>query len=168
MRVGGIATGPGATFSLGHSGGAEAEAVAANRRRLRARLALPAEPAWLRQVHGTDAVHLDGTGGRGGPAVADIAWTDRHGPVCAVMTADCLPVVLAAADGSAVAVAHAGWRGLAAGVLEAASAALPCPPAAQHVWLGPAIGPCHFAVGPEVRDALIAIVPEQFNGDSRQ
>ncbi|MBK1734716.1 hypothetical protein CKO15_05320 [Halorhodospira abdelmalekii] len=92
-------------------------------------------------------------------AVADAAWTDRPGTVCAVLTADCLPVVFAACDGSAVAVAHAGWRGLAAGILERTVAALPVPPERLMAWLGPAIGPRAFGVGPEVVAAFAAHDP---------
>jgi len=150
-RQGGVSPPPFDTLNLGAHAGDAPEAVAANRRRLRHRAALPEPPRWLRQVHGAEVVaaHRAGT-----DAVADAAWTDRPGVVCAVLTADCLPVVLAARDGRAVAVAHAGWRGLAAGVLEAAVAALPVPAQAVLAWLGPAIGPAAFEVGPEVAAAL--------------
>jgi polyphenol oxidase len=86
---------------------------------------------------------------------ADACFTRRPGRVCAILTADCLPVLLAADSGDAVAAAHAGWRGLAAGVVEAAVRALRVPPERLLAWLGPAIGPAHFEVGPEVRDALL-------------
>jgi hypothetical protein len=136
----------------GHVGDAAA-AVAANRARLREALALPAEPVWLEQVHGVRVVEAAQAGDL--PA-ADAAWTDRPGVVCAVLTADCLPVVFADRAGRCVAVAHAGWRGLAAGVLEATLGQLPVPPAELLAWLGPAIGPAAFEVGAEVRAAFLA------------
>ncbi|ROR34706.1 peptidoglycan editing factor PgeF [Inmirania thermothiophila] len=152
LRTGGVSAGPYAGLNLaGHVGDAP-EAVAENRRRLRAALALPAEPAWLRQVHGTRVVEAPAGAG----AEADGAWTARPGVVLAVLTADCLPVVLARRDGGAVAVAHAGWRGLAAGVLEAAVAALG---GGVVAWIGPAIGAAAYEVGPEVREAVLAADP---------
>ncbi|MDR2215279.1 MAG: peptidoglycan editing factor PgeF [Nevskiaceae bacterium] len=138
----------------------------ANRDRLRTLAGLPAPAHWLKQVHGITVADLDA------PAhpittptttpTADAAVTARPGVVCAIQTADCLPVLLAAADASAVGAAHAGWRGLAAGVLEATVAALraKATPGAQILaWLGPAIGPAHFEVGAEVRDAFLATDP---------
>jgi YfiH family protein len=128
------------------------EAVAENRRRLRAAADLPAEPAWLAQVHGTRITDLDSSAL---PLAADGAITRVPGRVCAILTADCLPVLLASEGGDAVAAAHAGWRGLAGGVIEAAVQALGVAPASLLAWLGPAIGPRHFEVGPEVREELI-------------
>ncbi len=150
-RVGGCSRPPFAALNLGDAVGDDPQAVAANRRRLIEAAGLPEPPRWLEQVHGTRVVAAHE--GRG-PEAADAAWTDRPGVVCAVLTADCLPVVLAAGDGTAVAVAHAGWRGLSAGVLEAAVAALPAPPGALRAWLGPAIGAGAFEVGPEVEAAF--------------
>jgi YfiH family protein len=126
--------------------------LAENKARLRQ--SLPAEPAWLKQVHGTAIVHA-GEEGRDRPQ-ADGAVAHRHGAVCAVMAADCMPVLLADERGAAVGAAHAGWRGLCAGVIEAALDAMEVPP--QHVlaWLGPAIGPRAYEVGEEVRDAFLA------------
>ncbi|TAM12400.1 MAG: peptidoglycan editing factor PgeF [Nevskiaceae bacterium] len=147
-RSGGASTGPWASLNLAtHCGDAPA-AVAENRLRLRTGLALPAEPVWLEQVHGTRVVRV--------PAArllqpADAVWTSEAGAVCAIMTADCLPVVFCDRGGSCVAVAHAGWRGLAAGVLEATLAALPVADAEILAWLGPCIGPTAFEVGAEVR-----------------
>lgn len=158
-RTGGLGLEPGATFSLGSGAGADPAAVAANRRRLRARLALPGDPVWLQQEHGTQVVALTAGQAHARPPVADAAVTCEPGVIGAIMTADCLPVVLAAADGSAVAVVHAGWRGLAAGVIEAALGALPVAPTRLHAWLGPAIGPTAFEVGPEVRAAFLATDP---------
>lgn len=118
---------------------------------------LPASPRWLRQVHGVQVADLDLP--HSGEPEADAAITGRRGTICVVRTADCLPVLFAAADGTAVAAAHAGWRGLAAGVLENTVAALRtriAPGTAVSAWLGPAIGPAHFEVGGEVRDAFLA------------
>lgn len=154
-RLGGIGLGPYATANFGARGGDAADVVAANRRRLGADAGLPAAPCWLRQVHGHTVVQADGLAGERCAPEADAAWTAQPGTVCAVLTADCLPVVLAAADASTVAVAHAGWRGLAAGVLENTLAAMPAPAGDIHAWLGPAIGPAAFEVGPEVRAAFV-------------
>jgi YfiH family protein len=153
LRLGGSSEGPYASMNLaGHVGDAAAN-VEANRRLLRRAARLPSEPMWLEQVHGTDIVSHDG---RSDVPRADAAMTRGRGRVCAVMTADCLPVVLADRDGSRVAVVHAGWRGLAQGVIEAAVHALHCPPKELVAWLGPAIGQQAFEVGVEVRDAFVA------------
>jgi YfiH family protein len=151
-RQGGVSRGPYATLNLALHVGDDPAAVAENRARLRAALELPAEPAWLEQAHGTGVAVLPGA--RAGPADAAVTFT--QGPVCAVLVADCLPVFLASRAGDRVGIAHAGWRGLAAGVVEATVAALDCEPAALVAWLGPAIGPAAFEVGGEVRDAFIA------------
>lgn len=140
------------TLNLATHVGDDAKSVAANRSRLRATLALPAEPRWLEQVHGTRVLDLD----REGVAAADGAVTSAAGTVCAVLTADCLPVLLCDRAGRHVGVAHAGWRGLLDGVLPAAVAALGAPPAELIAWLGPAIGQAAYEVGAEVRDAFIA------------
>lgn len=153
-RIGGLSGGVRATFDLGHGSDRVSAASASNRRRLRRALSLPTEPCWLRQQHGVAAVEATAGAGAGAP-VADGAWTATSGPVCVVLTADCLPVVLADRGGQAVGVAHAGWRGLAAGVVEAVAAAMPVVPADLRAWLGPAIGPRAFEVGPEVRDAFV-------------
>lgn len=119
-------------------------------------------PRWLRQVHGTQVVDLDTTSADGTLPVGDAALTSTAGTLCVVRTADCLPVLLAAMDGSAVAAVHAGWRGLAAGVIENAVAALRMRSASGvdiTAWLGPAIGPGHFEVGQEVRDAFLVADP---------
>jgi YfiH family protein len=114
---------------------------------------LPAEPLWLRQVHGVAVV--DAATASAGTA-ADAAFTTKKNVVCAVMAADCMPVLFADERGEAVGVAHAGWRGLCAGVIEAAVAAMRVPPARLLAWLGPAIGPEVYEVGGEVRDAFFA------------
>ncbi len=157
-RAGGLSGPPYATLNLGMASGDAPETVAANRRRLRSALGLPAEPGWLSQVHGARVVQLTDRGSDA-PPEADAAWSDRPGLACAVLTADCLPVVLADEQGAAVAAAHAGWRGLAAGVLEATVAAMPVAAARCRAWLGPAIGPRAFEIGPEVREQLLAADP---------
>lgn len=149
-RTGGVSAGAYASFNLASHVGDDPAAVAANRRRLRAALELPAEPSWLQQVHGAAVARLPGPL----PESADAAVTTERGPVCAVMVADCLPVLLASRDADRVGVAHAGWRGLAAGVIEATVAALGGDPARLIAWLGPAIGPRAFEVGSEVRAAF--------------
>ncbi len=153
-RRGGVSRGVFASLNLGEDTGDEPAVVGENRARLRAHLALPREPAWLRQVHGTEVVDAAG-GGRAG----DAAVAMHAGAVCAVLTADCLPVALCRDDGRGVGVAHAGWRGLAAGVLEASVRALGSSPGSMLAWLGPAIGPDAFEVGEEVRQAFVAADP---------
>ncbi|QJD30016.1 peptidoglycan editing factor PgeF [Methylococcus geothermalis] len=150
LRRGGTSVGAYAGLNLGAHVGDAPEAVAANRAFLRRRLDLPAEPAWLRQVHGSDAVEA---GVEPEPA-ADASYTRDVGVVCAVMTADCLPVLLCTRDGKGVAAVHAGWRGLAGGVIERAADALGS--GGLLAWLGPAIGPAAFEVGEEVRAAFLA------------
>jgi polyphenol oxidase len=150
-RGGGVSAPPYASLNLGGHVGDSPAAVAENRRRLVAAAGLPAEPVWLSQVHGVAVADLD-TAAKG---PADAAFTRRAGRVCAILTADCLPILLASDAGDLVAAAHAGWRGLAGGVIEATVQALQVPPATLLAWLGPAIGPGNFEVGPEVRDAML-------------
>jgi polyphenol oxidase len=156
LRCGGVSLAPFDSLNVGlHVGDAPA-AVTENRRRLRGQLRLPAEPAWLEQVHGTEVADLDAPGSAlAASAAADAVFTRQPRRVCVVQVADCLPVLLAARDGSCVAAVHAGWRGLSAGVLEAALRRLAAQPAHLMAWLGPAIGPAHFEVGREVRDAFV-------------
>lgn len=149
-RAGGCSSGSYAELNLGDHVGDVAQTVAANRARL-SRL-LPAEPIWLSQVHGNRVVEADAAAPG---AEADGAWSGRPGTVCAVLTADCLPVLFCDDAGSRVAAAHAGWRGLAGGVLEAAVQALAVPPERLLAWLGPAIGPRRFEVGDEVRARFV-------------
>jgi len=166
LRSGGVSASPFDSLNVGAHVGDEAAAVAENRRRVRTRLALPEEPAWLEQVHGVEVVDLDAAAPavgvtRPAPAAvalpaADAVVSRRAGRVCVVQVADCLPVLLAARDGCAVAAAHAGWRGLAAGVLEATVKRLAVEPRDLLAWLGPAIGAAHFEVGAEVRQAFLA------------
>ena len=160
LRAGGVSCGRYASLNLGQHVGDDPLAVAENRRRVAAELQLPAEPLWLTQVHGSTVLDADAAARAALPGgtqpSADAALTRQPGRVLVVQVADCLPVLLATHDGSAVAVAHAGWRGLAAGVLEATVTALGVGGEALHAWLGPAIGPAHFEVGEEVRAAFCA------------
>lgn len=158
LRSGGVSAAPFDSLNLGAHVGDVAAAVAENRRRVILKLDLPAEPAWLEQVHGTRVADLDASGEEA-HAPADAVLTRCRGRVCVVQVADCLPVLFAARDASAVAVAHAGWRGLAAGVLEATVAKLRVLPADLCAWLGPAISARHFEVGGEVREAFLASDP---------
>ena len=153
LRAGGVSTGPYASLNLAAHVGDRPAAVASNRLLLREAAHLPSEPLWLEQVHGIDVVRHEGLPAPG-PADASVAFVP--GRVCAVMTADCLPVVFADDAGSRVGVSHAGWRGLAGGVLQATIAALGVSARDLHAWLGPAIGPGAFEVGPEVREAYLA------------
>lgn len=154
-RVGGASHGPYASLNLASHVGDEPAAVAENRRRLRAALDLPAEPAWLAQMYGIHVAVLSGTTFQH-ETQADASVCVGERAVCAILTADCLPVLFCNRARTAVAAAHAGWRGLAAGVLEAAVAALKSPPGDILAWLGPAIGPAAFEVGEEVRAAFLS------------
>lgn len=149
-RAGGVSQAPWAGLNLGDHVGDDPEHVAANRARLRQQL--PNEPAWLRQVHSARVVET----GREPNPEADAAFTRQPVQVCAVLTADCLPVLFCDRAGSVVAAAHAGWRGLAGGVLEATVAAMQVPPGEVLAWMGAAIGPQAFEVGDEVREAFVA------------
>lgn len=122
---------------------------------LRKELSLPADPAWLEQMHGIEVVDLDDFANTAKPR-ADASVTRRPGRVCVVRAADCMPVLFAARDGKAVGAAHAGWRGLAAGVLEATVAAMRVDARTLVAWMGPCIGPADFEVGDEVRAAFLA------------
>ncbi|MGQ0429792.1 MAG: peptidoglycan editing factor PgeF [Gammaproteobacteria bacterium] len=155
LRTGGVSTDAYASWNLATHVGDDPHAVAENRRRLCAALALPSEPAWLSQLHGREVARLPGRL----PAGADAAVAFEPGAVCVVLVADCLPVFLAGRDGDRVGIAHAGWRGLAAGVVEAIVAALESDPLHLVAWLGPCIGPRAFEVGPEVRAAFVAQDP---------
>lgn len=150
-RAGGASGGAYAGLNLGMRSGDTVEDVVRNRASLRHWL--PAEPLWLRQVHGTSVVEADGSDES---READAALARRPGIVCAVLTADCLPVLVCDELGTVVAAVHAGWRGLCAGVIEQTLHAMGRPPAALLAYLGPAIGPAAYEVGAEVRDAFIA------------
>jgi polyphenol oxidase len=152
LRPGGASEDPYSALNTAAHVGDLPEAVTENRRRLRAALDLPDEPAWLNQVHGTTVGDLDAGAP---PAQADAALARSAGRVCVVQVADCLPVLFAAKDAMAVAAAHAGWRGLAGGVLEETVRALGIPPPSLTAWLGPAISAANFEVGDEVRAAFV-------------
>lgn len=149
-RAGGVSQAPFDSFNLGDHVGDEPAAVAENRRRLEQ--AQGCRPAWLSQVHGIEVVEADPSR----VATADASWSATPGIACAVLTADCLPALFCDRAGTRVAAAHAGWRGLAGGVLEATLDKLAVPAGEVLVWLGPAIGPQAFEVGPEVREAFLA------------
>ena len=154
-RHGGVSAGVYASMNLGDHVGDDPALVAQNRALLRVRL--PADPVWLKQVHGNavaDADHAIGV------PEADAAFAQRPNTVCAVLTADCLPVLLCDHAGTVVGAAHAGWRGLAGGAVEAAVRAMGVEPASLMAWLGPAIGPQAFEVGEEVRQAFMAHDPD--------
>lgn len=150
-RAGGVSQPPFEGFNLGDHVADDPQAVAHNRQFLAKTLGC--RPAWLSQVHSTAVVVADPEHVR----QADACWTDQAGLACAILTADCLPVLFCDRAGSKVAAAHAGWRGLAGGILEASLAALQLPPEDVLVWLGPAIGPQAFEVGPEVREAFLSV-----------
>ncbi|SFO59210.1 conserved hypothetical protein [Pseudomonas sp. NFACC24-1] len=153
-REGGVSLAPFDSLNLGDHVGDDPRAVAENRRRLTDQFVIT--PAWLQQVHGIAVVEADPTQ----VATADASWTATPGIACTAMTADCLPVLFCNRAGTRVAAAHAGWRGLANGVLEATLDSLAVPANEVLAWLGPAIGPQAFEVGPEVREAFIAQLPE--------
>ncbi|MBS0347019.1 MAG: peptidoglycan editing factor PgeF [Proteobacteria bacterium] len=150
-RRGGSSPAPYDALNLGGHVGDDPALVAANRAVLRAEL--PDEPCWLNQVHGVAVVDV---AEYGGVPDADAAVSRVPGKVCAAMTADCLPVLLCDGAGTVVAAAHAGWRGLVDGVIEATVEKMAVPPSEVLAWLGPAIGPQAFEVGDEVRAAFMA------------
>ncbi|MBX5460012.1 MAG: peptidoglycan editing factor PgeF [Steroidobacteraceae bacterium] len=166
LREGGVSKPPFDTLNLGTHVGDDAAAVSENRRRVRESLGLPREPAWLEQVHGTQVADLDATD-VSKPIRADAAVTRDVGRVCVIQVADCLPVLLAARDSSVVGAAHAGWRGLAGGVIEATVRAMNVPASQLLAWLGPAIGPEHFEVGDEVRAAFVRPDPRAASAFTR-
>lgn len=150
IRTGGVSEGPYRSLNIGDHVGDDPAAVVENRRRFLAACELPNEPGWLNQVHGTRVVIDPAAGDEG-----DAALTRTPGVVCAVMVADCLPVLLCSDDGREVAAAHAGWRGLAGGILESTIAAFDAAPGQLSAWLGPAISQDAFEVGAEVREAFL-------------
>lgn len=149
-RSGGVSVAPFDSCNLGDHVGDDPQAVSKNRQRLVSLLGC--KPAWLQQVHGTAVVEA-----RPGQVIeADASWTATPGVACTIMTADCLPALFCDRAGTRVAAAHAGWRGLAGGVLESTLDALALPADQVLVWLGPAIGRQAFEVGAEVREAFVA------------
>jgi len=158
-RAGGVSRDAYATLNLGSHVGDDPAAVAENRARLCRRLALPAEPHWLHQVHGVGIAWADGSTGR---READAMIADEAGQVCAVLTADCLPVLLCDPVGQQVAAVHAGWRGLAADIIGGVVRSLGehgAQPDALFAWLGPAIGPEAYEVGTDVYAAFCTADP---------
>jgi len=153
-RLGGVSRAPWDSFNLGAHVGDAPEHVAANRARLRELLALPDEPDWLDQVHGAEVADLDRVP-PASPITADASVTGATGRACLIMVADCLPVLFAARDGGRIGAAHAGWRGLAAGVLGNTVKAMGVPASEVTAWLGPAILQPNFEVGADVREAFI-------------
>jgi hypothetical protein len=154
-RDGGLSRGPYASLNLGTQLGDDPDSVAGNRRVLTAELELPVEPSWLEQAHGATVADLD----TGPPGAADGAVTSSAERVCAVLSADCLPVLFTSTVAVRIGVAHAGWRGLASGVLPAAVAAMGGDPGDLLAWLGPAIESAAYEVGAEVRAVFIAADP---------
>lgn len=151
-RRGGVSRPPFDHFNLSFGVGDDPGAVAENRTLLAARLRLPAEPLWMRQVHGTRVLEVEVAEPE---SEGDACIARSFGPPCVVSVADCLPVLLCTGNGVAVAAVHAGWRGLAAGVVENTVAEMKVPPSEIIAWLGPAIGAAAYEVGPEVRDAFV-------------
>ncbi|MDA3919271.1 MAG: peptidoglycan editing factor PgeF [Salinisphaera sp.] len=151
LRSGGVSVVPYDCLNLGAHTDDDRSSVAENRRRLRAGLGLSSEPAWLEQIHATNVADAD----QAIAAPADASVGTHVDAICTVLTADCLPVVFCDRAGRCWGAAHAGWRGLAAGVLEATIATLPARPADLMAWLGPAIGPKRFEVGAEVRATFV-------------
>lgn len=155
LRSGGISVGAYASLNpAGHVNDDPAH-VQANRRRIRNMLRLPAEPVWLQQVHGIRVIKADQADGL---EQADASFSDQDRTVCVVLTADCLPVLFCGDAGQVIAAAHAGWRGLQAGVIKQTVAAMNC--REISAWLGPAIGPAHFEVGDDVRSAFVCDSPK--------
>ena len=151
-RLGGFGSEPFNSFNLGLHVGDDPEVVARNRRKLLADLKLPKDPVWLDQVHGTDVIYASKSISQ--VPRADALWTDQRGCVLSIMTADCLPVLFSSRGEEVVAAAHAGWRGLAAGVLQNTVAQLPVAAEELCAWLGPAIGPGQFEIGEDVFTAF--------------
>lgn len=153
-RVGGVSQGRYQQLNLSLAVGDHADAVAENRRRVAEALGLTRPPAFVHQVHGVEVVRLRSSD-RSPGCVADGCWSSEPATVCAVMMADCLPILFCDDQAQVVAAAHAGWRGLAGGIVEATVEALPVPADRLLAWLGPAIGPTAFEVGEEVRQRFV-------------
>jgi polyphenol oxidase len=151
-REGGVSEGDYGSMNLGFSSGDAADRVARNRAIVRGHL--PADPPYLWQVHGTDVADLDAP--LAADAKADASATSQEGRIAAVLTADCMPLLFCDESGRRVAAAHAGWRGMAAGVIENTVRAMRADPTRVLAWMGPTIGPDAFEVGPEVRQAFLA------------
>ncbi|GMQ88546.1 MAG: peptidoglycan editing factor PgeF [Gammaproteobacteria bacterium] len=152
-RQGGMSQGPYAHMNLADHVGDDPAAVAQNRKLLQQQLGLPGEPLWLQQVHGNTPVNALECGAA---PVADASWCRQAGVVCAVLTADCLPLLMCDRRGETIAAVHAGWRGLAAGIIEQTVRRMQIPAENLLAWMGPAIGPQAYQVGDEVRDAFVS------------
>jgi hypothetical protein len=150
LRTGGVSTGAYASLNPAGHVDDDPQHVKTNRYIIKDMLQLPSEPVWLQQVHGVRVVNADETDSL---EEADASFADQPGTVCAVLTADCLPILFCGDDGEVVAAAHAGWRGLQAGIIAETLYAMSCQEV--QVWLGPAIGPENFEVGDDVRDAFV-------------
>lgn len=160
-RLGGVSRAPWDSLNLGDHVGDRLEHVECNRALLARVAGVEASRiAWLNQVHGTDVIEIEASFTGKPKPDADAAYTRTPGMVCAILTADCLPVLLCDCDGTVVGTAHAGWRSLAGGVVENLVEAMDVPPERLMAWLGPAIGPAAFEVGPEVREAFVADDPD--------
>ncbi len=152
-RIGGVSSAPYDSFNLGFGGGDIADNVLKNRHLLCKSLNLPNQPRWLSQIHSTCVIQADDLAACD---KADASYTQQLGTVCVAMSADCMPVLFATQDGTWVAAAHAGWRGLAAGILEKTALTAAQSLDQIQVWLGPAIGADAFEVGIDVYDAFLA------------
>lgn len=152
-RTGGVSAVPFKSFNLAHHVGDSSQSVRDNRIILSREWLLPSEPIWLNQTHSTRSVELTD---KSIDTNADAGWTGEFDTVCVVMTADCLPLLIYAPESNKVAAIHAGWRGLADGIIEETLAEMQVDYQKLHVWLGPAIGPEAFEVGAEVRDVFMA------------
>ncbi|MBX2823582.1 MAG: peptidoglycan editing factor PgeF [Gammaproteobacteria bacterium] len=156
-RAGGLSLPPYDSLNLGLHSGDDESTVRRNRQRLQQSVNLASDPAWLRQTHG---IEVCDDFSQAQEKSFDAAWTDQPGQVLVILTADCLPVVFTNRAGSEIALAHAGWRGLADGVLRTTVERFSSTPAELSAWLGPAIGPDHFEVGDEVRQRFLDALPD--------
>ena len=156
-RLGGYSSGAYASFNLGAYVQDEENNIRANRQYLKKNLQLPNEPYWLKQIHSTTVVALDTATTNATAVEADGSWASLPGKICVVTTADCLPVLLCDQKGTCVSALHAGWRGLAHGILEEGIKALPAEPKELIAWLGPAISSNFYEVGEEVRQAFLKV-----------
>lgn len=153
-RRGGFSSPPYDSMNLATHVGDDPHAVAKNRELLLQETSLPSEPFWLEQIHSDRVVYNDGK--NDAPPIADASWTDKKGLVCTALTADCIPILMANRSGTKVAAVHAGWRGLAAGIVKNAIVAMGDNPHDLIVWVGPNIGRCAFEVGDDVRDEFVS------------
>ncbi|WP_160154498.1 peptidoglycan editing factor PgeF [Microbulbifer sp. ALW1] len=163
LRGDGHSQGDYRAFNLADHVGDAAETVAANRDKLRRELALPGDPQWLEQIHSDKAVEAQGDGK---VRTADASFTAEKNTVCAVLTADCLPLLVCSRDGSEVAAIHAGWRGLTGGVIRETIRAMATAPKDLLVWLGPAIGPQAFECGVDVLEAAFESSMSESHGSA--